>query len=151
MKKDKKDKEWLTPRDHKNRSHKWRQRSRNERARESLFRDWYGVDLGRMEVEGRQEAAKPMSELIDNVLDAHASADHRAVRHLTDAWSELIGPELSSHCSPRSIKRKILLIEVPNSGWLFRLQQIKGEIFRKLEPSSENTFTSIQFVAGGKS
>jgi len=41
--------------------------------------------------------------------------------NLHDAWRELIGPSLASHCRPQGVRRGVLMVLVDHPAWLHQM------------------------------
>jgi len=89
----------------------------NDRTRRLLLREWRGAELP-------DEQPLPSADLraaFDRVFKRLGLAERFREATLAEAWPELVGPTLSAHCHPRSVRRNVLNVTVDHSAWLHQI------------------------------
>ncbi len=128
--------------------------TKNRRYRysyEQVFRDWYGQEMGSLEIESYQKRGKKLEKVLDNVLGDLDHGDQILFRKIIDEWPNLVSPEISHVSSPRKIYNNILCIEVYDAPWRYSLERnFKSEIQKLIQNLSNQRIKTIRFVPGGK-
>lgn len=141
---------WLTPRDHSNKTHQYRRRSRRELGLESVLQDWYGEDYSSREIENLQRSEQSLASLMEKTIDNLDSGEHRSIRRIWAQWKEIVGVEIAPHTEPRSLNNGVLIVEVFDAGWMFRLQMVQRDLLAKVNAVLEKKkIRALRLVAGG--
>src|SRR5512137_1580391 len=65
------------------------------------------------------------------------------------AWNEIVGATVAAHSQPRSIRNRILFIEVAHSTWMQQLQFLKPTLLEKVNNFlGEPLIQDIRFKLG---
>jgi len=65
------------------------------------------------------------------------------------AWNEIVGTTVAAHSQPRSIRNRILLIEVAHSTWMQQLQFLKPTLLERVNNFlGEPLIQDIRFKLG---
>jgi hypothetical protein len=65
------------------------------------------------------------------------------------AWKEIVGESVSLHAQPRSVRNRILFIEVSHSTWIQQLQFLKTTLLEKINSFlGESLIEDIRFRIG---
>jgi len=65
------------------------------------------------------------------------------------AWKEIVGESVADHTQPRSIRNRILFIEVSHSTWMQQLQFLKPTLLEKVNTFlGESLIQDIRFRLG---
>ncbi len=65
------------------------------------------------------------------------------------AWNEIVGATVAAHSQPRSIRNRILFIEVTHSTWMQQLQFLKPTLLEKVNAFlNEPLIQDIRFKLG---
>ncbi len=68
---------------------------------------------------------------------------------ILEAWSEIVGESVASHSQPRSIRNRILFIDVAHSTWMQQLQFLKPTLLEKVNTFlGEPLIQDIRFKLG---
>lgn len=77
---------------------------------------------------GRQQKAKHVRGVVGDLLKKWEDGAVKKGTALRDAWMESIDEKVKGHARPISMKRGILLVEVEDSVWLYKLTLEKRKI-----------------------
>ncbi len=128
-----------------------RKNTRYRYSYEQAFRDWYGQEMGSLEIESYQIREKKLATVLDDVLGDLDKDDRALLRKILDEWPKLVSPEINHVSSPRKIYHKILYIEVYDAAWRFNLERnFKSEIQKLIQRATNHRIVSIRFIPGGK-
>ena len=126
-------------------------RKRHRNSYEQVFKDWYGDELGGLEIESYQTREQKLDTVLDDVLSYLDKDDQVLLRKILDEWPTLIGDEIGHFTSPRKIYNKVLYIEVYDTAWLFNLERnLKPEIQKLIQKITNHKIVGIRFIPGGK-
>ena len=65
------------------------------------------------------------------------------------AWNEIVGTTVAAHSQPRSIRNRILFVEVAHSTWMQQLQFLKATLLEKVNNFlGEPLIQDIRFKLG---
>ncbi|MDD2708627.1 MAG: DUF721 domain-containing protein [Verrucomicrobiae bacterium] len=87
------------------------------RTRRLVLSEWQGAVFP-------NESPCPAADLrkaLDQACKRFGFAERLRESVLMDAWAEMVGPTLASHCDPAGIYRGVLTVRVENSGWLHQI------------------------------
>lgn len=77
----------------------------------------------------------PLRSILDQTLKGLNLARPMKGYSLWGAWKEIVGEALAFQAQPRSIRNRILFIDVSHSTWMQQLQFLKPDLLKKI-----NTF-----------
>ncbi len=68
---------------------------------------------------------------------------------ILEAWNEIVGATVAAHSQPRSIRNRILFIDVTHSTWMQQLQFLKPTLLEKVNTFlGEPLIQDIRFKLG---
>lgn len=142
---------WLDHRDRHNRTHFRRRPSWRERRREQAILDWFGPELGRNEIQARQQPAAALGRSLDNLMRELGKGRQVILEKIKDSWPELSGSEIARQTRPMRLYHNCLEVEVSNSMWLYELQtRRKPQLIERLTEFSEGQVNDIRLVPAGR-
>lgn len=74
-----------------------------------------------------------IKEIIETVLKKLEKKEHGVKGEVIKAWYAAIDSTALKHTRPVSIKKKILIVQVDSSAWLYTLNLKKAEILNKIK------------------
>jgi hypothetical protein len=78
---------------------------------------------------------QPLQSILEKTLKALEIDVPLKTYSTLGAWSEIVGESVAEHSQPRSIRNRILFIDVSHSTWMQQLQFLKPTLLEKI-----NTF-----------
>ncbi len=142
---------WLEHRDRSNLTHFRRFPSRRERRREQALKDWFGTELGRNEIQARQQPSAPLEKTLDGLMKELGKGRQVLLEQIKDRWPELAGADIARQTSPLKLYHQCLDIEVSNSMWLYELQtRRKNLLLQRLKEFSNNQIQDIRLLPAGR-
>jgi len=94
---------------------------------------------------------KPQSlrSILDKTLRALEIDVPLKTYSILGAWNEIVGESVAGHSQPRSIRSRVLLIEVSHSTWMQQLQFLKPTLLEKVNNFlGEPLIQDIRFKLG---
>ncbi len=94
---------------------------------------------------------KPQSlrSILDKTLKALEIDVPLKTYSVLGAWNEIVGESVAGHSQPRSIRNRVLLIEVSHSTWMQQLQFLKPTLLEKVNNFlGEPLIQDIRFKLG---
>jgi predicted nucleic acid-binding Zn ribbon protein len=94
---------------------------------------------------------KPQSlrSILDKTLRALEIDVPLKTYSILGAWNEIVGESVAGHSQPRSIRNRVLLIEVSHSTWMQQLQFLKPTLLEKINHFlDEPLIQDIRFKLG---
>ena len=93
------------------------------RALEDMLAEWYGKDFAAEEITCRTDEPKPLSALLDKVMQEHLNLAALLTVHINEAWDSLIGPPLNRFAHLSAVKNNTVIVEVSHPAFLMQLRQ----------------------------
>lgn len=146
----KKSDDWLRPRDHSEKSHVYRCRSRSERQVERVLQDWFGDDAA-LEIESHQGEPVPLGEVMDDLLNSWDKGETVTLRALVEKWHEIIGVSYKPYTRPALLEDGVLSIEVFSAPLLVNLKMLESEILSNIQKAVGTDVKEIRLIPGGRS
>ena len=124
--------------------------SRKEFKRALIFKDLYGPERARLEMESHQRPDEHISAVLGKIL-SNAKMDNRLdFSDLLEKWTSLVGESLATLCSPVAIDGKTLKIEVNHASAMHVLETYKKqEILKRVRTVCKDVL-SVRFVPSGR-
>ncbi len=145
------DNNWMDRRDRADKRHFGRRPSARERGRERLLKLWFGTEQGAREVLAHQSCAKPLGEVIDDVMKSVGLERAALLDRLRDEWPRLVGADIAKASYPAALYKQQLDIEVQNASWLYVLETMhKNTIRERVKDFTDNLITEIRFAPAGR-
>ena len=120
-------------------------RSRQDRYRDEVMREWLGVDPA----QDSNNGVLRVSALIDSVLKKVGVGDGLELDEVKSAWEELAGPFIARHSHPFSVSNGHLVLRVSQPVMRFQLEQMRGVLLRQLqERLGAKHVKSVKFQVG---
>lgn len=142
---------WMDRREHRDWSHFGRTPSRRERGREQLLKDWFGEDLGRLEIVERQRPAEHVSGALDEVFRKFGMHSQVLIHDIQAKWAELVGADIAAQSAPIQIRGNRLLVEVVNSSWMYVLNTMhRQDICTRVRDFTDGSVNNVTFVPPGR-
>lgn len=92
---------------------------------------------------------KPVGSILETTLKGLELDFQLKAYSIWGAWTEIVGRTVADQAQPRSIRNRILFIDVSHSTWLHQLQFIKPKILEKLNAYiGEPLLQDIRFRLG---
>lgn len=92
---------------------------------------------------------QPIRFVLENTLRALEIDSHLKTYSIFGAWKEIVGESISLHTQPRSIRNRILFIDVSHSTWMQQLQFLKATLLEKINAFlGEQALQDIRFKLG---
>ncbi len=88
-------------------------------------RKWTGAGPG-------ADDPQPLGRLVDSLVTEQDWTRHTRVGSVFGRWDALVGPEIASHCAPRSLSEGVLLVEAESTAWATQLTLMAPKILGKL-------------------
>jgi len=67
-------------------------------------------------------APAPLRSTLDNLASTFGLTDVDSIRALFLEWPEIVGEDLATRCTPRSLRRQVLTIEAVDQQWATELK-----------------------------
>jgi len=120
-------------------------KSRLQRMRERVLREWRGADAPLDPLEGVHEP----KETIDRLLRRLGVQDGLDEQLVKDAWRELAGDFIAAHSAPASVSGGVLVVRVTQPAMRFHLEQIKPVLLQRIGGLlGEGRIGAIRFSLG---
>ena len=74
-----------------------------------------------------------IKEVVDAFLKEHENAVKSEKMQIVENWKNIISEKAAKITKPRDIRNKILIVEVSNSSWLYKLNMERKKILKKIE------------------
>lgn len=71
-----------------------------------------------------------------------------AVGSVMARWAELVGPEISTHCTPESFQETTLLVRCDSTAWATQLRLISPDLLRRFESELGSGVVTAMKVVG---
>lgn len=103
-----------------------------------MNRDRWDMDKSRYHLNKRPSPnrdIRSVSDILKDVVDGLEQPTQENVLVLREAWSRLVGAQISKHSEPGFIKDFQLFVFVDHPGWMPELERIKRPLLIKLQAS----------------
>jgi len=87
---------------------------------------------------------RPLHDSLRRVRRELGMEDPRRLIEVSDAWSELVGPQLAEHTRPVAIAGGVLLVEVDDNAWAAPLRYLSDELARRVGGDVEQVRTRLR-------
>ena len=142
---------WLSRRTNRNRTHFGRVPSPRERSREGLLQDWYGSDRARLEVLAHQPTARPIEQVLGEVMSRFARGEAALFEKIRGGWPDMVGADIARHTRVAALRDSVLRIEVSSSTWRYVLErEHRDRILERVQAFSQGTVSRIRFIPPGR-
>jgi len=92
---------------------------------------------------------QPIRSVLENTLKSLEIDVPLKSYSILGAWNEIVGSTVAAHCQPRSIRNRILFVDVTHSTWMQQLQFLKPTLLEKLNHFlGEPLIQDIRFKLG---
>ncbi len=92
---------------------------------------------------------QPIRSVLENTLKSLEIDVPLKSYSILGAWNEIVGATVAAHSQPRSIRNRILFIEVAHSTWMQQLQFLKPTLLEKVNNFlGEPLIQDIRFKLG---
>jgi predicted nucleic acid-binding Zn ribbon protein len=92
---------------------------------------------------------QPIRSVLENTLKSLEIDVPLKSYSILGAWNEIVGATVAAHSQPRSIRNRILFIDVTHSTWMQQLQFLKPTLLEKLNNFlGEPLIQDIRFKLG---
>ncbi len=110
-----------------------------------ILREWHGCDVV-LDLNHRVFRA---DELVDAILQRAGLAEGIDAESLRQVWSRVAGDYVARHSRPVSILRGQLTLQVAQPSMRFHLEQMRGELLRKVNQQMPHLkVVSLRFSLG---
>jgi predicted nucleic acid-binding Zn ribbon protein len=93
--------------------------------------------------------AKPIGELVNQVLEKYRREADQDITKLWDLWEDTVGDPIADNTRPAAFKGKILIVYVSSSTWMQQLQFLKKDMIEKINNTlGEDLVEEIKFRIG---
>src|SRR5437868_9718869 len=92
----------------------------NPRLRRQVISEWMGGTLP----PSAPDSPLNLHQVFEKAFARIGLKTRLQESNLNDAWRELIGPTLASHCHPQGVKRGMLTILVDHPAWLHQISLV---------------------------
>ncbi len=103
-------------------------KSRRQRMRERILREWRGVD----EPLDPQEGMHIPVDALDGLLHRLGIQNGLDEQRVKDAWRELAGDFIAAHSVPASVSGGLLVVRVTQPAMRFHLEQMKPMLLQRV-------------------
>ena len=83
--------------------------------------------------DGREREPRRVGESIDRVTGSIGAPRAATLSVVFSRWEQLVGGEIASHASPRSLRDGVLVVDVDQPAWAAQLGFLSAQILSKLE------------------
>jgi hypothetical protein len=102
-----------------------------------------------MESQGVMSRLKPIRGILENTLKGLELDFQLKVYSIWGAWEEIVGESLARQAQPRSVRNRILFLDVSHPTWVQQLQFLKPNLLEKLNAFlGEPILKDIRFRLG---
>ncbi len=92
---------------------------------------------------------EPVRGILKSTLKGLELEFHVKAYSVWGSWREIVGESMARQAQPRSIRNRILFIDVSHSTWVQQLQFLKSDLLEKLNAFlGEPVFKDIRFRLG---
>ncbi|HOO20996.1 MAG TPA: DUF721 domain-containing protein, partial [Kiritimatiellia bacterium] len=78
--------------------------------------------------------AAPLGTIVDGVLRGMKLGAHVHMTKITDAWPDIVGPQIARHTRPAHLENRVLTVFVAHPAWLMELRGAPAaEILSRLQ------------------
>jgi hypothetical protein len=84
---------------------------------------------------------QPLHSILEKTLKALEIDGPLKTYSILGAWSEIVGESVAEHSQPRSIRNRIVFLDVSHSTWMQQLQFLKPTLLEKI-----NRFLGEPFI-----
>jgi len=92
---------------------------------------------------------QPIRSVLEHTLERLEIDVPLKTYSILGAWSEIVGPTVAAHSQPRSIRNRILFVDVSHSTWTQQLQFFKPTLLEKVNHFlGEPLIQDIRFKLG---
>ena len=92
---------------------------------------------------------KPIRSVLENTLKGLEIDFHLKAYSIWGAWKEIVGESVAHQAQPRSIRNRILFVDVSHPTWVQQLQFLKPKLLEKLNALfGEPLLQDIRFKLG---
>ncbi|MFU8894494.1 MAG: DUF721 domain-containing protein [Luteolibacter sp.] len=120
-------------------------KSRSERIREEVLREWRGID----EPADLNAGIHCPAESLAGILRRFGIQDGLDEEQVKNAWRELAGDFIASHSAPDSVKDGQLVLRVTQPAMRFHLEQMRPMLLDRLKNLlGHDKIRTIRFMHG---
>jgi len=120
-------------------------KSRRERIRDQILREWRGID----EPANLDAGIHCPAESLNAILRRFGIQDGLDEEQVKSAWRELAGDFIASHSAPDSVKGGQLVLRVTQPAMRFHLEQMKPMLLERLKNLlGHDKIRTIRFMHG---
>lgn len=118
----------------------------------SILSEWYGEETGKEELKAYFPKIVSVNEVLKKIVSNESYREIELLTRFQQAWTTLVGKEVSANSKPLSLKDGVLTIQAKNSAWLSELKNFYGKVLEnKLNASMKNgKLKKIVYVSAGK-
>jgi len=92
---------------------------------------------------------QPLHSILEKTLKALEIDVPLKTYSILGAWNKIVGESVAEHSQPRSIRNRILFIDVSHSTWMQQLQFLKPTLLEKINTFlGESLIQDIRFKLG---
>ena len=92
---------------------------------------------------------QPLHSILEKTLKALEIDVPLKAYSILGAWNKIVGESVAEHSQPRSIRNRILFIDVSHSTWMQQLQFLKPTLLEKINTFlGESLIQDIRFKLG---
>ena len=77
-----------------------------------------------------------MRDSVDRLLHSWGSASSAATGSVFADWDTIVGPHLSGHAQPRSLRNGVLVVTVSDPAWATQLRFLESELVTRIGQST---------------
>ena len=81
---------------------------------------------------GAGDDARPVGPALEAVLGQLGAAELLALRKVSAAWAEAVGPGIARHATPVGLRQGRLVVAVDQPGWGTQLRWLEAEVVAKV-------------------
>jgi hypothetical protein len=97
----------------------------------------------------RQAKPKPIGSILENTLKGLEIDGYVRTHSIFFAWKEIVGESIAEQAQPRSIRNRILFLDVSHPTWMQQLQFLKSTLIEKINAFlGEPAIGDIRFRVG---
>ena len=117
---------------------------RLDAIRRAVRREWKGWE----EPDHPDKGLHRAGEFLAGILKQAGAAEGVDEERLREAWVEIAGEFVSRHAAPVSLKGGCLTLRVAQPTVRFELEQMRGDLLRRLREASAGAVKTIRFSLG---
>lgn len=91
---------------------------------------------------------KPLKEITGRIIERLSKENLTKREAAEDAWRKSVGKKYHPHTQPASFRKKRLVVNVDESGWLYELTIKKQGITARLRKILKDDFKELRFRIG---